>query len=30
MVLPHHTCPYGVRAKQQLEEAELEDFLASA
>ena len=21
MVLPDHTCPYGVRAKQQLEEA---------
>jgi glutaredoxin 3 len=21
MVLPHHTCPYGVRAKQMLEEA---------
>ena len=21
MILPDHTCPYGVRAKQQLEEA---------
>jgi glutaredoxin 3 len=29
MVLPDHTCPYGVRAKQMLEEAgyEVEDCL---
>ena len=29
MVLPNHTCPYGVRAKQMLEEAgyEVEDCL---
>ena len=32
MVLPDHTCPYGVRAKAMLEEAEFEvddRFLAS-
>jgi glutaredoxin 3 len=29
MVLPNHTCPYGIRAKQMLEEAgyEVEDCL---
>ena len=31
MVLPDHTCPYGVRAKQMLEEAghEVEDRISS-
>ena len=32
MVLPEHTCPYGVRAKQQLEEAgfEVDDRILSS
>jgi glutaredoxin 3 len=32
MILPDHTCPYGVRAKQQLEEAgfEVDDRILSS